>query len=61
MKFYTKSFSKGIEKIVGSKEFKINYSKTKRTKGYISLNGFVIDDNIRLSRKLEGINRVIFF
>lgn len=59
---HKKSFCKGIEKIVGSKEFRINYSKTKRVKGYISLNGFVVDDNIRISRKkLEGINRVIFF
>ena len=57
-----KTFCKGIEKIVASRGFRINYSKTKRAKEYISLNGFVIDNDIRLSRKkLEEINRMIFF
>ena len=57
-----KTFYKGIEKIVGSRGFQINYLKTKRAKEYISLNGFVIDNDIRLSRKkLEEINRIIFF
>lgn len=59
---HKKSFCKNIERIVGSKGFRINYSKTKRSKCYISLNGFVIDDSIRLSRKkMEEINRIIFF
>ena len=57
-----KTFYKGIEKIVGSRGFQINYLKTNRAKEYISLNGFVIDNDIRLSRKkLEEINRIIFF
>ena len=59
---HKKSFCKNIERIVGSKGFRINYSKTKRSRCYISLNGFVIDDSIRLSRKkMEEINRIIFF
>lgn len=57
-----KAFYKGIQRIVGSRGFQINHSKTKRMREYISLNGFVIDNDIRLSRKkLEEINRIIFF
>lgn len=46
-----KTFYKGIEKIVGSRGFQINYLKTKRAKEYISLNGFVIDNVLGFPEK----------
>lgn len=61
-KIFKKSFFNGIAKILGSKGFEINYDKIIRSQSYISLNGFVISDSIKLSRKkLNRINRVIFF
>lgn len=56
------SFTKGIEKIINSRSFRINHDKTIRSKNSISLSGYVIDDDIRLSRKkLKKLNCVIFF
>lgn len=56
------SFCKGINKIVKDNGFKINYDKKIKGKGYISLNGFVVSDSIRISRKkLKEINRVVFY
>lgn len=56
------SFCKGISKIVNSRGFSINYDKVIKSHNYISLNGFVISDSIRISRKkLVYINRILFF
>lgn len=55
-------FQKGIQEILKSKNFYINYNKTIRSKNYVSLNGYVIDSTIRLSRsKLKDLNRVLFY
>lgn len=59
---HSSSFIKGIQNIIISKNFKLNYMKTMRTKDSISLNGYVIDNTIRLSRKkLKRLNRVLFY
>lgn len=59
---YSDIFMSGITKILASKCFYINYKKIIRSRGEISLGGYVISDTIRLSRKkLSNINRVLFF
>lgn len=61
-KVQSKAFLERIQQIVGSKGFKINHSKTIRAEGELSLNGYVIDQSVRLSRKkLENLSRVLFF
>lgn len=61
-KLVRKNFVRGIAKILKSGGFSINYSKVIRSKSYISLNGFVISDQVTLSRKkLSEINRVLFY
>lgn len=56
------NFLKGIQDIIKSKNFKINHNKTIRCKNSISLNGYVVDSTIRLSRsKLKRLNRVLFY
>lgn len=60
-KVHSKSFLERIQEIINSKGFKLNYSKTIRTKGEISLNGYVVGRDIRISRKkLEDISRILF-
>ncbi|HEY5557682.1 reverse transcriptase family protein [Acetobacterium sp.] len=55
-------FYKGIQNIIMSKNFMINHNKTIRYKNSISLNGYVVDCTIRLSRKkLKRLNRVLFY
>lgn len=50
-----------IREILNSKDFNINNNKTLRFKDEISLNGYVVGENIRLSRsKLHKINKIIF-
>lgn len=50
-----------IREILNSKDFNINKTKTLRFKDEISLNGYVVGENIRLSRsKLHKINEIIF-
>lgn len=50
-----------IKEILESKEFKINFQKTLKFKDEISLNGYVLGNNIRLSRsKLKRINEIIY-
>jgi RNA-directed DNA polymerase len=44
-------FIKKISWILKSKDFKLNFSKIKKGLNEISLNGFVVGDNIRISRK----------
>ncbi|MCR4637240.1 MAG: reverse transcriptase family protein [Butyrivibrio sp.] len=46
-----KRFITGINSIIGSKGFKLNNNKIIRAKDEISLNGFVVGENLRLSRK----------
>lgn len=54
-------FIKKIKFILSTKGFKINNSKIKYDKKSISLNGFVVENNIRLSRsKLKGLSNVLF-
>ncbi|MCX8074226.1 MAG: reverse transcriptase family protein [Clostridia bacterium] len=49
-----------ISRIIRSKGFTLNYSKIKRERGQISLNGFVVGNNIRISRKKkEDITRIL--
>lgn len=56
------SFISGISRIISDGDFYINYSKIIRSKNKISLGGFVISDNIRLSRnKLSDLSRVLFY
>lgn len=55
-------FLSGITKILSDYNFALNYDKTIKSKGEISLGGFVVSDDIRISRKkLENINRVLFY
>ncbi|UYG95327.1 reverse transcriptase family protein [Cytobacillus firmus] len=54
-------FIKIISAILNSQSFKINTSKIKSTDLEISLNGFVVGKNLRISRsKKRDINRVLF-
>ncbi|MCY8826132.1 reverse transcriptase family protein [Bacillus atrophaeus] len=54
-------FIKMISKILKTLNLNINFSKIKKSKEEISLNGFVVGQNIRISRKKKrDINRVIF-
>lgn len=55
-------FISGISHILSSYGFKINYQKTIQAKNEISLGGFVISTDIRLSRKkLKNLKRVLYF
>lgn len=59
---HSKGFLQRVQEILSSSGFEINYSKIIRSKKEISLNGYVIGDNIRISRKkLENISRILFF
>lgn len=49
-KIHSTFFKKKIYWILASKGFQINHSKLKETKNMISLNGFVVEKNIRISR-----------
>lgn len=58
---HSKAFLQRIKEILKSKDFNINNSKTIRSEKEVSLNGYVIGESIRLSRKkLENISRVLF-
>jgi hypothetical protein len=53
-------FLRKIKYILNSRGFKLNYDKTKMTRDEISLNGFVVGNQIRLSRKrLSDIINII--
>lgn len=59
---YQPSFISGISKIISDEKFVLNYSKIIRAEKVISLGGYVISDDIRLSRsKLSNISRVLFY
>ncbi|HDR7782640.1 TPA: RNA-directed DNA polymerase [Bacillus wiedmannii] len=54
-------FIKKISYILNDLRLKINSSKIKKTKDYISLNGFVVRDDISLSRKRKSdLSKVLF-
>ncbi len=54
-------FSNAIQAIILDKGFSLNQRKTLKFKNEISLNGYVIGTNIRLSRKkYNSINKIIF-
>ncbi|MCP3743910.1 MULTISPECIES: reverse transcriptase family protein [Paenibacillus] len=48
-------FINGITKILKSQGFQLNPKKVRKTKSEICLNGFVVGENIRLSRKKTAI------
>lgn len=55
-------FLSGITRILSDRKLYINYDKIVRAKDEISLGGYVVSDDIRLSRKkFSAINRVLFF
>lgn len=54
-------FIKKIKYILSARGFEINKHKIRYDQDSISLNGFVIEDNIRISRsKLKGLSNVLF-
>jgi len=56
-----KPFFRHMVKKILKGSFTINGSKTKQTTGEISINGFIVGDNIRLSRKrLSDLNSIFF-
>lgn len=61
-KVLSKDFCRTIVRILNSKGFNINYDKLRKAQNKIALNGFVVDENIRLSRKkLKPISRILFY
>lgn len=55
------NFFKKVSYILKDKDFRLNYSKTIKDENEISLNGFVVGNNIRLSRKRKkDISKVLF-
>lgn len=55
-------FISGISHILSTYGFELNYKKTIKAKNQISLGGYVISTDIRLSRKkLENLKRVLYF
>lgn len=54
-------FFYGIKAILGSEGFTINYEKVRKSKIPFVLNGLVVDDSIRLSRrKLSKIGKILY-
>ncbi|MHA4767462.1 reverse transcriptase family protein [Bacillus altitudinis] len=50
-----------VRAVLNDYGFELNFDKTIRTKNFISLNGFVVSDNLSLSRKkLVEIKRILF-
>jgi retron-type reverse transcriptase len=60
-KLHKKFFANAIKIILRSKGFYINSAKTKLTSSFISLSGFVVGNDIRISRKKKSdINKILF-
>ena len=58
---FSYGFQKCIQAILSDKGFTLNLDKTLKYKDEISLNGYVIGENIRLSRKkVSKLNKVLF-
>lgn len=54
-------FIKAIRAIINDKGFELNLTKTLKYKNEISLNGYVVGNSIRVSRKkLTRLNKIIF-
>lgn len=59
---FSKKFIRVIRRILYSKNFKLNFSKIRRGYGEFSLNGYVIGNDIKLSRKkLEQLSTILFY
>ncbi|MGV2620737.1 UNVERIFIED_CONTAM: reverse transcriptase family protein [Halobacillus marinus] len=59
-KRFAEPLIKMIYKIINKKNFSVNHKKTIRATNQINLNGFVVGENIRLSRKRKkDINNII--
>ncbi|MFW5891582.1 MAG: reverse transcriptase family protein [bacterium] len=57
----TNNFLKKVSYIIKDKDFRLNYSKTIKDEDEISLNGFVVGNDIRLSRKRKkDISKILF-
>ena len=60
-KIFSYSFQKCIQAILSDKGFTLNIDKTLKFKDEISLNGYVIGESIRLSRKkVTRLNKILF-
>lgn len=58
---FSYGFQKCIQAILSDKGFTLNLDKTLKYKDEISLNGYVIGENIRLSRKkVSKLNKLLF-
>ena len=54
-------FTNAIQAIISDKGFYLNRKKTLKCENEISLNGYVVGTNIRLSRKkYKSINKIIY-
>ncbi|MEC4694768.1 reverse transcriptase family protein [Bacillus anthracis] len=61
IRLHDKFFIKKINHMLKSLNFNINTKKIKKTESEISLNGFVVGKNVRISRsKKRDLNRVLF-
>lgn len=55
-------FSKMIKNILSDNEFKVNYNKMYYSSDSISLSGFVVENDVHLSRKkMKNINSILYF
>lgn len=58
----TRKFVRTIERILNSHSFTINYDKLRMSQNTIALNGFVIGDDVRLSRKrMKHISGMVYY
>ncbi len=54
-------FTNAIKSIIADKNFELNFKKTLKYKNEISLNGYIVGTDIRLSRKkYKTINKIIY-
>lgn len=54
-------FIRAIISILSDRGFSINQEKTLKEKGKLSINGYVVDETVHLSRKkLKEINKILF-
>ncbi|OPG94389.1 hypothetical protein B2I21_30845 [Chryseobacterium mucoviscidosis] len=58
---HKKVFTNGITKILKSQGFYLNHNKLRKSKDEISLNGFVVGSEIRLSRKKTALLSALIF
>lgn len=55
-------FIRTIERILQSKDFNVNYDKIRLSESIIALNGFVVGEDVRLSRKkLKCISGMVYY